>query len=295
MARILAIGTATLDFIYTLERYPQEDAELRALNFRLGRGGNATNTLVVLSQLGHECAFGGVLAEGPEAAPILEDLARYRIDLSFCRLVPGRPPISCILISLERGTRTIVHYRDLPEYSYDEFRRIDLTPFDWIHFEGRHGGETLRMLRRVRNLRSGLPCSVEVEKPRPGIELVFAEADVLLFSQAYVRAVGVPLPSAFLHQMREQAPQADLILTWGEEGAYGLDRRGRGYYSPPYPPSEVMETLGAGDTFNAGIIDAYLRGLGLAETLAAACRLAGKKCGQVGFEGLGAGSNVCLE
>lgn len=30
MARILAIGTATLDLIFTLARYPDEDAELRA-------------------------------------------------------------------------------------------------------------------------------------------------------------------------------------------------------------------------------------------------------------------------
>ena len=30
MARILAIGTATLDFVFTLTHYPAEDAELRA-------------------------------------------------------------------------------------------------------------------------------------------------------------------------------------------------------------------------------------------------------------------------
>lgn len=29
MARILAIGTATLDLIFTLTHYPDEDAELR--------------------------------------------------------------------------------------------------------------------------------------------------------------------------------------------------------------------------------------------------------------------------
>ena len=32
---------------------------------------------------------------------------------------------------------------------------------------------------------------------------------------------------------------------------------------------------------------AYFMGLGLAEVLSLACQLAGKKCGQVGLEGLG--------
>jgi len=38
---------------------------------------------------------------------------------------------------------------------------------------------------------------------------------------------------------------------------------------------------------NAGVIDGLLGKKTLAEVLVAACRLAGKKCGQIGFDGLG--------
>jgi hypothetical protein len=51
MAKILGIGIAALDIINTVDGYPNEDAEVRAINQRVCRGGNATNTLVVLSQL----------------------------------------------------------------------------------------------------------------------------------------------------------------------------------------------------------------------------------------------------
>lgn len=287
MARILAVGTATLDLVFTLVRYPDEDAELRARELRMSPGGNAVNTLVVLSQLGHACAFGGVLADGPEAAPILARLATHGIDLTACRRVAGRPPTSCVLLSLEGGTRTIVHHRDLPEFSDEEFGRIDLTPFDWVHFEGRDGPETARMVHRLCERRPDLPCSVEVEKPRSGIEAVFADANLLVFSHAYADHLGFDTPHAFLLHMRAQTTQVDLIVTWGKEGAYGLDRRGEIHYSPAFPPVAVKDTLGAGDTFNAGLIDACLKGLGLAEALSRACRLAGKKCGQIGLEGLG--------
>lgn len=287
MARILVVGTATLDLIFTLTRYPDEDAELRAKGLRVSPGGNAANTLVVLSQLGHACAFGGVLADSPETTPILERLAKHGIDLTACRRAPGRPPTSCVLLSLEGGTRTIVHHRDLPEYSDEEFSRIDLTQFDWVHFEGRDGPETVRMVRRVHESRPDLPCSIEVEKLRPGIEAAFADAGMLIFSRAYANHMGFDTPHAFLFRMLEQAPQADLIVTWGKEGAYGLNRRGAIYHSPAHPPIEVKDTLGAGDTFNAGLIDAYVRGRTLAEALTQACRLARKKCGQIGLEGLG--------
>ena len=54
MARILGIGIATLDVINIVDEYPREDDEIRANGQRIARGGNVTNTLVVLSQLGHQ-------------------------------------------------------------------------------------------------------------------------------------------------------------------------------------------------------------------------------------------------
>jgi ketohexokinase len=49
-----------------------------------------------------------------------------------------------------------------------------------------------------------------------------------------------------------------------------------------------VDTLGAGDVFNAAVIDARLREQDPQTALAAACTLAGRKCCQVGFDGLGA-------
>lgn len=58
------------------------------------------------------------------------------------------------------------------------------------------------------------------------------------------------------------------------------------YESPAYPPEKLVDTLGAGDTFNAGIIHRLLLGRHISEALQYACKLAGTKCGIVGFDGL---------
>ena len=90
--------------------------------------------------------------------------------------------------------------------------------------------------------------------------------------------------------MQQRAPQAKHVCSWGEEGAYGLtpDQRNASelLHSPAFVPPQVIDTIGAGDTFNAGLIHAQLSGQGLAESLQSACQLAGKKVGQNGFHGL---------
>ena len=66
--------------------------------------------------------------------------------------------------------------------------------------------------------------------------------------------------------------------------------------SPAFPPKQIVDTTGAGDTFIAGMIHAlerWPRGLWNAESLARvetalqrACQLAGRKCGVHGFDGI---------
>lgn len=285
MARILAVGIATLDIINSVKSYPHEDDEVRAVSQRLCRGGNATNTLAVLSQLGHDCHWAGVLADEPDARHIEADLQRHRINSdAVTRLAHGKVPTSYITHNLANGSRTIVHYRDLPEYSFAAFKKIDLSRFDWLHFEGRNIEETLQMLEWTRAQRPALPISIEIEKERDQIDRLFSHADQLLFSKPFARGRGHHHALSLLNAIRPVVPKARLICTWGEAGAWAIDSNGAELHCPSFQPAQVVDTLGAGDTFNAAMIDGSLHRLPLTATLKAACHLAGRKCGHQGLD-----------
>ncbi len=286
MATILAIGIATLDIINVVDGYPEEDSKIRALQQRVCRGGNATNTLVVLSQLGHHCTWGGVWVNEPDGNHILADLHDHQIDTRYLRIeTQGKVPTSYILLNQRNGSRTIVHYRRLPEFTYSDFEKINLAPYDWIHFEGRNIAEIVRMVQRIQQLRPTLPISIEIEKSRPQIEQLFSlTITALLFSKNFAHSQGYTDATSFLTALRSQLPQVPfLIAAWGSAGGYAIAEENRVHHSPAYSPPQIVDTLGAGDTFNAGIIDGLCRGQNLADTLNHACRVAGIKCGQLGL------------
>lgn len=282
MARVLLVGTASLDLIFNLDHSPAADEEMRAQSLRTVRGGNAANTAVVLRQLGHAAEFLGALAEAPETSVITDDFASRGIEYANCPRFPGKPPTSSIYLT--GATRSIVHYRDLPELSAPDIESVYLDNLDWVHFEGRNVAAVQKMMGYVLEQKPDMFISLELEKPRENIETLFPLADLLLCSRGFGQHFGYKNPDDFLRWMRQQAPQACIIAAWGEQGAYALGAGDQICHAPAMPPCEVVDTLGAGDTFNAAVIDAAIRTLPIPELLQAACKLAGDKCGRYGFD-----------
>ena len=287
MSHILIVGIATLDIINLVDHYPAEDEEIRALTQSIACGGNAANTASILAQYGHKIELAGTLANEPDGHRIQQQLTTRRVATGYCQFVEnGKLPTSYITLNQQTGSRTIVHFRDLPEYNYEHFKRIPLEAFDWFHFEGRNVAAVKQMLLETQHRRGEQPISLEVEKERKNIDDLLPLADILLFSKSFATGRGFNNASEFLEVIRRHAPDAMLVCTWGEQGAWGRNSNNREFHVPAYPPPRVIDTLAAGDTFNAAIIHNLSSGKTLLKAVDHACQLAGKKGGQAGIEGL---------
>ena len=68
---------------------------------------------------------------------LMDDFKKYNINTENTIVVPNTDcPSSCVIISMSSGSRTIIHSnKNLPEISFDDFKRINLDDYRWIHFE----------------------------------------------------------------------------------------------------------------------------------------------------------------
>ncbi|XP_055482652.1 ketohexokinase isoform X4 [Meriones unguiculatus] len=248
--QILCVGLVVLDIINVVDKYPEEDTDRRCLSQRWQRGGNASNSCTVLSLLGARCAFMGSLAPGHVA-------------------------------------------ENLPDVSAKDFEKVDLTRFKWIHIEGRNASEQVKMLQRIDQYNAKQPqaqrvrVSVEIEKPREELFQLFSYGEVVFVSKDVAKHLGFQSAAEALRGLYSRVRKgATLVCAWAEEGADALGPDGQLLHSDAFPPPRVVDTLGAGDTFNASVIFSLSKGNSMQEALRFGCQVAGRKCGLQGFEGI---------
>ncbi|CAN9512217.1 unnamed protein product [Ophioblennius macclurei] len=294
--KVLCVGLVCLDIISVVDRYPEEDSDSRCLSQRWQRGGNASNSCTVLSLLGAPCAFMGSLSAGPVADFILEDFQKYHIDVSpVSEHAQCESPASVVISNVSTGSRTILHTnRNLPDVTAHDFSKLDLRQYKWIHWEGRNADEQQKMIERVMIHNSTLPqqqkitVSVEIEKPREPLYQLFPLADVVFVSKDVARHFGFHSAEAALRGLYSRVKQGAIVVcAWAEQGADAVGPDGILHHSDAFPPEALVDTLGAGDTFNAAVIYKLSSGGHLKDALTFGCRVAGRKCGFHGYDGLG--------
>jgi ketohexokinase len=286
MSRILCCGIVALDIINLVSHYPAEDEELRASGQERRSGGNAANTAQVLGQLGHEVGLIATVANDQNGDFLLQKLTASGIDTSACPRLPGSTPTSYITLNRQNGSRTIIHYRQLDELTAEQFPAIPPRQYDWLHFEGRNVPQLIRILKGLHQAGKPCPLSLEAEKPRKGIESLFALVDVIMFSRDFAVQAGFSDAQGFLTHQQQRTPGKLLTCTWGSAGVWHCNGDGPLIHTPAISGIEVIDTIGAGDTFNAGLIHACLQHDSPGQAVAHANRLAAAKIGQQGFDDL---------
>ncbi|KAJ8684464.1 hypothetical protein QAD02_020256 [Eretmocerus hayati] len=272
--KILCVGISCFDIVQSLKDYPQEDTDQRCIDMRYQRGGNASNSCTVLSQLEQPCEFLGSLSNDQFSRFLQSDMGKHKIDFSHCPIVEDNGcPTSVVILSLNSGSRTILHHtgQNYSQLTLQDFEKLNLEDYSWIHFEGRNVPQTLLMMQHVENYNNSvnlnsasspksvhwgpITVSVEMEKMRPEILDLLPYADVAFISKDFAESKGCINMSETIRNMSQDVKSgATVVSAWADRGAMARAPDGSVVQSPAFPPQQIIDTLGAGDTFNAAVI-----------------------------------------
>ena len=298
---IVSAGEALMDLL------PASDAEGRP-TLRAVPGGSPFNVAIGLGRLGLPAAFLGAVSEDPFGARIMAALAEAQVDASLVTRV--RRPTPLAVAQLEGGEASYSFYDAGTAARGLTLREMKPLPpgatmfhFGSLALAAEPAASSLIARATVASAKGLVAIDLNV---RPGfaaketayrrfLEAAIATAHLVKASEADLAWLRPGMPPDEFAAERLHAGAALVVLTRGAEGARGFAAAGA-VTAPPVPVG-VVDTIGAGDAFMAGLLAAlYEAGLrsrpavagidrdALSAAMAFAARVAAFTCTRAGAD-----------
>ncbi|HVK91481.1 MAG TPA: carbohydrate kinase [Mycoplana sp.] len=234
-------------------------------------GGAIFNTAIALGRLGVPTAFFTGLSDDMLGDVLRQTLSASHVDYSPCATLPR--PTTVAFVKLVDGQATYAFYdentagrmitsENLPVLGDDcealHFGAISLIPEPCgTTYEALLAREhERRVISLDPNIRPGFIRDREAHRAR--IERMAAQSDIIKFSDEDLDWFGMHgSHDELAAEWLKRGPKV-VVITKGAEGADGYTKDHK--VSVPGEKVTVVDTIGAGDTFDAGILAALKRG-----------------------------------
>ena len=276
---VLCAGIAVVDMLFRVETFPRPEVKTQASEFRTVNGGNAANAAVAIAHLGARASFSGPLGADMAGDTFLKLAARQDIDCSACpRLTEVPTSVSAICIDA-RGERAIANFRDERLAAARPANPAALVAgVDAVIADNRFPGYVRDICAAARA--RGIPVVLDADEPRHDSNTLFDRVTHVVFSAEGLRATaGTDSLGRGLIDLSRQT-KSFLAVTDGANDVLWLDN-GELRQIPAFRV-DVVDTLGAGDTFHGAFTLMLAEGMAERPAMRFAAATAALKCTRYG-------------
>jgi sugar/nucleoside kinase (ribokinase family) len=288
MKRVLVVGEINVDLILQgAHALPTPGKEVIVDDVVLTLGSASAICAMGLARLGTPVAFLGKVGTDPWGEFCLDAMRGAGIDMSR---VAGEARIKTgvtVSITSPRDRALVSYLGSIRALRIEDVPDAALRGFDHLHVSSYFLQEGLRPAVGALFARAhaaGLTTSLDPgfdPSERWGADIVDALTEADLFFPNEVELAGItsePDPAAAVRKLGNGRTR--VVAKLGAQGCLTVEE-GQ-VVSVPAFPATPLDTTGAGDSFDAGFLHAWLRGLGLIE-----CLRWGAACGALSTRALG--------
>lgn len=271
MPQVVTLGDINVDLIAHIPRYPRKGDDGLAERLTAHSGGSAANTAIVLARFGVPAGIVGRVGDDPLARYALADLEAAGMDLSQLQRDPEAMTGLMFIAVTPDGERTMLGYRGAnPGTDPALLDEGAIAGAQMLHVSGyalleRPQREAALKAMEVAH-RAGVAVTLDV-----GVEAATRMADEV---RALLPRIQMIFPNAMeaerLTGQGEAEGAVEALLGYGVQ-VVGLKLGPRGCvigseagaFAVPAFAVQVVDTTGAGDAFDAGLILGVLSELSL--------------------------------
>jgi sugar/nucleoside kinase (ribokinase family) len=268
-------GELNLDLIlYGLPEQLPPERELLADRMMLTLGSSSAIVAHNLAALSSRVGFQSRIGDDELGQIALDRLQQGGVDVSLVRRVPGPTTTGLTVILHHESWRNILTYAGtIAETCWQDLDLDYLADSRHFHFSSYYLQRGLRprvgeLFQRLKS--KGLTISLDTnddpdDRWEGGLHEVLSYVDVFLPNEREAcKVAGTDDLEAAIRKLSQLVPL--VVVKLGRKGA--LAQRGTERVTSPSQEVDAVDTVGAGDSFDAGFLHQYVRGSDLPTCLA---------------------------
>lgn len=262
---VVALGVPCIDEYGVAEEWPREGEKSVVRWGERKVGGMIPNAACVMAGMGRKTYLVAALNAGPNSEAIRRDLARWGLDLSHLIVDEALPDMRCVIVRTERERTILVPDSSQIRYPVDgKLRQLLLGAgcvyTSMMEFHRLENWEALAGELRENGV--GLVFDLETSTFESGEDPLFRYASLLFFNEQGLEKYAAGRDGESCIRALLAGGAEAVAVTLGAEGCYCA--AGKERVRLPGNRVEVVDTTGAGDTFNCAFTASWMAGRSLA-------------------------------
>ncbi|MCC5943084.1 MAG: sugar kinase [Balneolaceae bacterium] len=271
---VLVVGDLNVDLIMNkINKMPQIGEEQRADEMDLVMGGSTAIFACNIAKLGSKVEFMSKLGDDSFGKFLLKEMASHNVGIDSIITDPSLRTGATIIFILNNDRMMVTYPGSMEHLAIEEITDEILESAKHIHTSAIFFQPLLKknladLFTRAKE--KGLTTSMDTqwdpeEKWNLDLEAILPHLDFFLPNEdEFIRLAGKPDLDSALDALANH--NTCFVIKRGAKGAIMVHQKKRTEIAPA-PITEIVDTIGAGDSFNAGFIHAYLNGKDLESCL----------------------------
>lgn len=269
---VLVIGELNVDIIlHNIDNFPEVGKEVLAQQMTLTLGSSSAIFASNISSLGASVAFLGKIGNDEFGDVVLRDLKKKNVDVSMIRTDDQLSTGATIVLSVKEDRANITYPGAMDHLTINDISKENLSKAKHVHFssyflQSGFRGDLGKLFRLCKEL--GLTTSfdmqwdpyekwdLDIENVLPYVDLFFPnEKELLLLTDKSNIREAIDSIKKYIKI---------LVIKRGNQGSTVFYENNLKDL-PSFLNKKVIDTTGAGDSFNAGFILKYINGFNIEE------------------------------
>lgn len=266
---VVVIGELNVDIILNyIEGFPEVGKEKLAKEMNLTLGSSSAIFASNLSTLGTKVAFIGKTGKDAFASLVIDSLNAKGVDTSNILQSATSNTGATIVLNYDQDRAMVTYPGAMETLTLEDVNFNFLSTARHLHFSSIFLQPAIReSLPKLfaKAKAGGLTTSVDpqwdpAEKWDVNLAELLPVLDIFMPNKAELLLLtGSKSLEEGITKIKELAPNIVLVVKNGSEGAYAW-HSGKLIHQPAFLNTEVIDSIGAGDSFNAGFIHEYIKG-----------------------------------